>query len=227
MMDDHQRFTLELTGGRFAPSSPPNYHITFNFKFELKISEFMGSEILRRQTEETIEDSIRVSFKIHPDKTTKEVAQQFANDTSEAITTILACLPIRVPDEDSHTLIDFAVGEARQAVRNSMYDGYEAVDLNILVQMEYQQVYDPLDEYCCMVPATDSSVQLLLKEYYDEKIDSDQSLICCICHEELAEHGSLSMPCEHVFHGDCIRRWLSSSHYCPLCRFEMPVETRL
>lgn len=32
-----------------------------------------------------------------------------------------------------------------------------------------------------------------------------------------ADHEILSMPCSHMFHEE-------TSHYCPICRFEMPVE---
>ncbi|KAJ9187086.1 hypothetical protein P3X46_002582 [Hevea brasiliensis] len=46
---------------------------------------------------------------------------------------------------------------------------------------------------------------------------------CTICLEQLLEFAA-SMPCGHVFHGSCILNWLEKSHYCPVCRFEMPTE---
>ncbi|CAL1359910.1 unnamed protein product [Linum trigynum] len=50
---------------------------------------------------------------------------------------------------------------------------------------------------------------------------------CVICLEELAVVGvgskaAVMMPCRHVFHEGCIVGWLKTSHYCPICRFEMP-----
>ncbi|GFP94487.1 E3 ubiquitin-protein ligase ring1-like [Phtheirospermum japonicum] len=46
---------------------------------------------------------------------------------------------------------------------------------------------------------------------------------CSICLEEIVRGGEgLFMPCCHVFHEDCIKKWLRTSHYCPVCRFEMP-----
>lgn len=46
---------------------------------------------------------------------------------------------------------------------------------------------------------------------------------CTICLEEF-EAGSeaLCMPCTHIFHAGCIVKWLNESHYCPVCRFEVP-----
>ncbi|KAL7114664.1 hypothetical protein ACP275_04G135800 [Erythranthe tilingii] len=98
--------------------------------------------------------------------------------------------------------------------------------LDVLVDNQYivfDEVYD--EEYNCLVPAEDSSIMSSLKRV---AVDSDQNISCSICLEDLSSAGdndfeeALSMPCSHVYHDYCIKKWLSISHYCPLCRFEMP-----
>ncbi|GAU41470.1 hypothetical protein TSUD_237200 [Trifolium subterraneum] len=56
---------------------------------------------------------------------------------------------------------------------------------------------------------------------------------CSICmerfHNDLEEDGASdevkvsTMACGHIFHYDCIVKWLRTSHVCPLCRYAMPV----
>ncbi|GAV71969.1 zf-RING_2 domain-containing protein [Cephalotus follicularis] len=47
---------------------------------------------------------------------------------------------------------------------------------------------------------------------------------CRICLEEFVVGSDqfVRMPCNHVFHADCIVKWLKTSHLCPLCRYPMP-----
>ncbi|KAL3849262.1 hypothetical protein ACJIZ3_011144 [Penstemon smallii] len=69
-----------------------------------------------------------------------------------------------------------------------------------------------------MVPATDASIESLERKTMDCANES-----CSICLEEFFNGGEAAcMPCSHMFHRDCIAEWLRTSHYCPLCRFEMP-----
>ncbi|XP_021908858.1 E3 ubiquitin-protein ligase Praja-2-like [Carica papaya] len=74
------------------------------------------------------------------------------------------------------------------------------------------------------VGAARSSVMALEKVTIDEKeLDGEQ---CVICMEEFVEKKEkvTRMPCHHIFHRDCIVKWLNNSHMCPLCRYAMPVE---
>ncbi|XP_069152470.1 E3 ubiquitin-protein ligase MPSR1-like [Solanum lycopersicum] len=73
-----------------------------------------------------------------------------------------------------------------------------------------------------MVPASESSIELLEPMEADERNSNDE---CLICLDELGEETDvLRLPCSHMFHAECITKWLQNSHYCPLCRFEMPTD---
>ncbi|OMO61498.1 Zinc finger, RING-type [Corchorus capsularis] len=71
------------------------------------------------------------------------------------------------------------------------------------------------------VPATKESIQALNKWLLEADTDED----CIICMEQLCSGTEVTqMPCLHLFHGDCIQKWLNTSHICPLCRHSMPID---
>jgi hypothetical protein len=47
----------------------------------------------------------------------------------------------------------------------------------------------------------------------------EQGVRCAICLDRL-EHGDVvgDIPCEHVFHKDCLKDWLRKKNRCPLCQ---------
>ncbi|XP_058180165.1 E3 ubiquitin-protein ligase RING1-like [Rhododendron vialii] len=78
------------------------------------------------------------------------------------------------------------------------------------------------------VPATVSSIEALEKVVVLDDGGGGGGVSglmdqCAICFEELVGGSEASrMPCSHVYHGDCIVRWLRTSHFCPVCRYKMP-----
>ncbi|KAG8371306.1 hypothetical protein BUALT_Bualt13G0074000 [Buddleja alternifolia] len=50
---------------------------------------------------------------------------------------------------------------------------------------------------------------------------------CSICLEEFLNGSRVTkLPCLHVFHGECVVRWLKGNHICPLCRHPLPIDDK-
>ncbi|GMI79428.1 hypothetical protein HRI_001612100 [Hibiscus trionum] len=98
----------------------------------------------------------------------------------------------------------------KKIVTREYYDELEAMAMELSMQ-----------ESPKLVPATKESIDALKKV----KLGDDDGIECMICMEKLVLSKTevvTCMPCSHLFHGDCIEKWLSTSHLCPLCRFPMP-----
>ncbi|KAL1538698.1 RING-type E3 ubiquitin transferase [Salvia divinorum] len=92
------------------------------------------------------------------------------------------------------------------------------LDFDVDVRGRYWYVHEEAGGEGGMVPAAEEGIRRL------EECEAAREDGCCsICLEELG--AALRMPCSHVFHVGCIKEWLRKSHYCPLCRYEMPTAT--
>ncbi|CAA2994223.1 Ubiquitin-- ligase [Olea europaea subsp. europaea] len=73
-----------------------------------------------------------------------------------------------------------------------------------------------------MVPASMDAILSLPKKEMD--YNGDEFGNCTVCLEEIVKGVEVStLLCSHMFHSNCITEWLKRSHYCPICRFEMPI----
>lgn len=41
---------------------------------------------------------------------------------------------------------------------------------------------------------------------------------CAYCLEDIDSKPTISLPCKHRYHGDCIVKWINIHHNCPTCR---------
>ncbi|KAI8586757.1 hypothetical protein BDZ88DRAFT_399427 [Geranomyces variabilis] len=54
----------------------------------------------------------------------------------------------------------------------------------------------------------------------------DNHASCAVCVDGFTSDNNLSttLPCDHMFHMDCITPWLSLHNTCPVCRREYPTD---
>lgn len=94
--------------------------------------------------------------------------------------------------------------------------------LNHLLQEQQRQTQLPIYK------ATNKRLIAALPAYLCDLNDiyqrqfSDHEKECTICISE-SQKGELlvELPCQHVFHLDCLRPWLENNNSCPTCRYEM------
>jgi len=90
--------------------------------------------------------------------------------------------------------------------------------LNHTFQLHQQQRAGP-------PPASESAVKNLKEvEVVDEK-HSLHGKDCAVCQDAFSQGDkALQLPCEHFFHGDCVRPWLKDHNTCPTCRYELQTD---
>ncbi|KAG4961582.1 hypothetical protein JHK82_038263 [Glycine max] len=55
-----------------------------------------------------------------------------------------------------------------------------------------------------------------------ERMISGEDAVCCICLAKYADDDELrELPCSHVFHVECVDKWLKINATCPLCKNEV------
>jgi len=68
------------------------------------------------------------------------------------------------------------------------------------------------------------NMEIRFPDATDEEIEHNEH--CVICRDSLFEASKpKKLPCNHIFHIDCLRSWLVMQQVCPTCRAEIPAET--
>ena len=45
--------------------------------------------------------------------------------------------------------------------------------------------------------------------------------VCIICREEMQAPSTKKLPCNHIFHKNCLRSWFQRQQTCPTCRLDV------
>jgi hypothetical protein len=60
-----------------------------------------------------------------------------------------------------------------------------------------------------------------MKEHVDKHKE------CAVCKVEYTEGEEvILLPCDHLFHSECIKTWLQMHNTCPICRYEFPTDDK-
>ncbi|KAG6468199.1 hypothetical protein ZIOFF_072771 [Zingiber officinale] len=127
-----------------------------------------------------------------------------------------------LPMEPSSPTVTAPVEDVVLVVLPSRITISRGVEHSVTTRAHVRQVID--DDYHAYFdkrsgPASAVAVEGL-KMVTAEKLD-----FCSICLEDLGLAALvLAMPCSHLFHPGCLKKWLERSCSCPLCRFSLPQE---
>ncbi|KAM6568902.1 hypothetical protein CsatB_016887 [Cannabis sativa] len=100
------------------------------------------------------------------------------------------------------------------------------VDINVFVYvLPEHNIIDPdsdsdegwEDVAIEFVAPSEDSIEKLEKFFNNNEI-----FFCTICCENVDDGEEVTqLPCKHPYHRECILKWLNTSKYCPICRYEI------
>ena len=75
-------------------------------------------------------------------------------------------------------------------------------------------------------PASKAWLETTLKpeNRVDEETIAGKQCPICLREFQNGEKTAIKLPCEHLFHVECVERWLRQTSTCPSCRFELPTD---
>ena len=141
----------------------------------------------------------------------------------------VACALVRVHMQPHHAaeaidqILEYCRGMAAEAPQRG---GVQRLDVEIEVPVDELPDFgdsDGVGEDALLrfVAASEEVIEGLEKMRISDEVSEKEC--CVVCLEDMSAGSEATrLPCSHHFHGDCIVKWLSTSKFCPLCRFELP-----
>ena len=105
------------------------------------------------------------------------------------------------------------------------FEGEEHGDMDNIIQ--YLMANDP-NKYGNPPTAKETLEKLQNKNINKEDLlylKKTNSSDCSVCKDEFdLESQLVKLPCNHYFHGECLKPWLQQRNSCPTCRYELPTD---
>ena len=109
---------------------------------------------------------------------------------------------------------DFAINAVEQQIIDQLCPNPDAMSYEQLLQLE-----EEAGKVCKGL--TKEQIKNLPTDKYDKK-KYNECYQCIICMEEFNEGEEVTLlPCEHIFHMECIEKWLLKEKTCPFCKSEI------
>ena len=109
---------------------------------------------------------------------------------------------------------DFAIKAVDQQIMDELYPNPDAMSYEQLLQLEDNMgnVNKGLNK---------NQIDKLPDVKYDKNKYSE-NYQCIICMEEFENNENIKLlPCDHIFHKNCIKQWLLKQKTCPFCKAEI------
>ena len=109
---------------------------------------------------------------------------------------------------------DFAIKAVDQQIMDELYPNPDAMSYEQLLQLEDNMgnVNKGLNK---------NQIDKLPDVKYDKNKYSE-NYQCIICMEEFENNENVKLlPCDHIFHKNCIKQWLLKQKTCPFCKAEI------
>jgi hypothetical protein len=108
----------------------------------------------------------------------------------------------------------------------SSSEGFTLKELINAIKVLYKFIYD--EEERTATPQTFSLKKVCsscgikkLSDYVENQTNNSNEEDCAICYETLKDSDVIKLKCDHIFHKDCIEKWIEKSGTCPLCRYNI------
>ncbi|KAI4305714.1 hypothetical protein L6164_029065 [Bauhinia variegata] len=123
---------------------------------------------------------------------------------------------MHIPPELLYQVAPHVVSFARNMHADDNYKGRRTLNISVRIYVNTPSAPNGDDDSCRSWGGFINSLKKV-------RVGDDDASCCSICLDKLCDPTSevVGTPCSHVFHRDCILRWLKNHSSCPMCRFQV------